>query len=82
VKEPHGVKRKRVIRLSIVMEVEAYGDDPERDQFWFEESHCTENHFAAIAKRIEAQPGVCNCCRFATVELLPDNPEAYDPSVR
>ena len=75
-------KRKRVIRLSILMEVDVYGDDPERDQFWLEENHCTENHFIAIGERIAAQPGVCNCCRFSTVELLPDNPEAYDPAVR
>ena len=71
--------RKRVIRLSIVMEVEVYGDDPDGDEFYLVENHCVENHFAAIGERIAREPGVCNCCRFATVELLPDNPEAYDP---
>ena len=59
-----------------------YGDDPEHDQFRLEDHMCTENHFAKIGERIAAQPGVCNCCRFATVKLLPDNPEAYDPSAR
>lgn len=72
-------KRKRVIRLSILMEVERYGADESNDQYHLEESFCVENHFTAIAERIAREPGVCNCCRFATVELLPDNPEAYDP---
>ncbi len=73
-------KRKRVVRLSIVMEVEMYGDDPSRDEFFLTESHCVENHFEAIGARIAREQGVYNCCRFAKVEILPDNTKAYDPS--
>ncbi len=74
--------RKKVIRLSIVMSVDIYGLDDHDAENYLVDSHCTSNHFVAIAERIAAHPNICNECRFATVEVLPDDTEAYDPSTR
>jgi hypothetical protein len=64
--------RKRLIALTVIVEVNDYSDTEELSRFFWEENHCHSNEIHQLADEQEAAgQNICIICHRARAKLLP-----------